>query len=124
MENLLLGISSEWCIAGLLLVVVVLVIFGIDQYKVHKNASNAIGDSADETAFEEDPFADEILPFEENEPDFFTDEHCEYDDQAELLAAYIELGAKEKLNAEEMYEYMLLSEQLARNYVCVGHPEV
>ena len=124
MENLLLGISSEWCIAGLLVVVIVLVIFGIDQYKVHKNTSGANSDSVGEKTFEEDLFADEILPFEENEPEFFPDEFCEYDDQAELLAAYIELGAKEELSVEETYRYMLLSEQLARNYVCVGHPEV
>ena len=124
MESWVLESSNGWYIFGLLMVVIVLIIFGIDQYKVHNNVSDENGASVDETMFGEDPFTGEILSLEENKPDFLTDECGEYDDQAELLAAYIKLGAKEELSVEEMYEYMLLSEQLARNYVCVGYPEI
>ncbi len=48
----------------------------------------------------------------------------ECDEQAELLKAYAALGAKGELSLEEEVEYMRLSELLARNYICVGHPAV
>lgn len=127
MENfiLTLGISTEWCIAGLLLVVVILVLFGIDQYKVRKNVvaddeektEDFFGFSeVDEAPAEEETVQDDAEPVKA--------EDAEEDELAKLLKAYIELGTKGELSVEEEFQYVCLSQQLARNYVCVGYPDI
>ena len=126
---MVLGINTEWCIAGLLVVIIILVIFGIDQYKVRKNA---VSTSEEDTLEDDLPWGEElpkeedeeILPFEEETPEFSTENGEEKDELASLLKAYIELGAKEELSIEEKYQYACLSQLLAQNYVCVGCPEI
>lgn len=88
-----------WAIPGLLVCILILIVYGIRQYRVKKSVSSV-------------SLKKEVLA--EDEPD----------EAKELLQAYLLLGEKEKLTKEEEVAYAQLSEILARNYICAGHPEI
>lgn len=109
----------EWAMLGLLLCVVILIFFGINRAR--KSASDIETD--------DDPWSDGEGCYSEEDTGILPAPVCveasvEYDDQSELLKKFIKLGEKEQMTVEEEYEYAQLSELLARNYVCVGHPAV
>lgn len=88
-----------WAIPGLLVCILILIVFGIRQYQVKKSVNTSSSKK-------------DVLP--DDEPD----------EAKELLQAYLLLGEKEKLTKEEEVAYGQLSELLARNYICAGHPEI
>lgn len=112
----------EWAVCGLLVCVGLLILIGISRAR--KSAVEAETDGnpltgGDQSRSQEEYENAGILP-----APVCVDVLTEPDEQAELLKAYATLGAKKELSVEEEYEYARLSELLARNYICIGHPAV
>jgi len=115
--NAIYQFLHEWAMLLLLLCVILFILVAI--LNVRKPVDHFETDESDDDYFRCDS-DDADIPAE----DVTDDIEEERDEQAELLRAYIELGSQKVLTVEEECEYVRLSELLARNYVCVGHPEI